>query len=565
MEAEEAASFNHSLLKGLASCNAKTRTKSINSLLNWLSSQTLISDDEFKKLWKALFYCMWHCDKIENQIHLINRLSTLLPNLPFPVSLSYFSHFLLTMRREWPGIDRLRLDKFYLLVRSFVRNFFVLLKNTNWDLSTLEDFVRVLEKDSILYVGDNDGKKGDNGLGNGVSYHIVSVFCDELKPFLPLRLEVLNFLLRPFLGVLCKSDNKVLVNKVKCNVFDYLIKNGKGLLSVKKLEESEVDQKTEVFLFGTIALGLGFASRLFELGSSVDCVQGNRKVVFSLHEEFLKLEKEKVLLGFDVSLPEVVDEVPNLIRINGDFNEAGHSMKMNGVVAGELSDVKSKESKKGSKENKTKKKKKKKKGVNNSGGVTENDSSCDSEMVSVDNNSNVEGQDGVDGIELNETLISNLQQQFEKIAAESGLDGDGVSAIESPATVQVKDKSTKKRKRSKSVPVADMTSQNDVNKEEAAPNTEDKSGKRVRFVMKNNIVWKPHNPLPPQSVRIPPSSTPRGSALKKGLSPGPIRDTTQETKKAKKKKPSPLKRAKKVKSVSPSVKRVKKKVMPMSS
>ncbi|KMT03287.1 hypothetical protein BVRB_8g198280 [Beta vulgaris subsp. vulgaris] len=552
MESEEPSqeSLGTSLIKGLASCNSSSRSKSLKTLLNWLSSQTLISDDDFKKLWKALFYCMWHCDKIENQTNLINRLSSLLPNLPFPLSLSYFSHFLLTMRREWPGIDHLRLDKFYLLIRYFVRNLFVLLKNMNWDLSILGEFVVVLEKKAFFFV-DDDGK-GDNGLGNGVTYHIVSVFFDEIKVFLPLNLEVLNLLFRPFLGVLSVSDNKVFVGKVKSHVFDCLIKNGKGLLSAKKLGEcGEVDGKDERVLFGTIALVMGFGTRLYELGSSPDCVQGNRKVLFGLNDEFLKLEKEMASLGTDVSLPEVDDEVPELVPINGEVRGNENSRKMNGVVEVEPSKKKSKESKKASKE-----KKKKKNGVTSSGGASGNGSNNDIEMVSISDSLNTKVEDEVDALELNEVSISNLQKQFEKIAAESGLDGDGVSALESPTTVQINGKAGKKRKRSKAVANGD---QDDVEKEEVVPNTEDKSSKKVRFAMKNNIVWKPHSPLPPQSVRIPPSSTPRGSALKKGVSPGPIRDTTLDVKRAKKKKQSPLKKARKVKSISPSVKRTKKK------
>eukprot|EP00246_Nothoceros_aenigmaticus_P016537 TRINITY_DN7598_c0_g2_i1.p1 TRINITY_DN7598_c0_g2~~TRINITY_DN7598_c0_g2_i1.p1 ORF type:complete len:403 (-),score=59.44 TRINITY_DN7598_c0_g2_i1:496-1632(-) len=47
--------------------------------------------------------------------------------------------------------------------------------------------------------------------------------------------------------------------------------------------------------------------------------------------------------------------------------------------------------------------------------------------------------------------------------------------------------------------------------------------KKVRFSLKNNLVWKPNSaPLPPQFMRTPPSATPRGSALKPGLLPGPL-------------------------------------------
>ncbi|KNA04299.1 hypothetical protein SOVF_200950 [Spinacia oleracea] len=538
-----------SLIKGLASCDTLIRSKSLKTILNWLSSQTLVSDDDYKKLWKALFYCMWHCDKIQNQTQLIRRLSSLLPTLPYPLSLSYFSHFLLTMRREWPGIDHLRLDKFYLLIRHFVRNLFVLFKNVNWDLAILGEFVGVLEKNAFFFV-DDDGK-GDNGLGNGVTYHIVSVFCDEVKPFLPVNLGVLNLLFRPFIGVLSRSDNKVLVGKIKSNVFDYLIKNAKGFLGAKKSGgSSEVNEEDDTVLFGTIALVMGFETRFYELGSSPACLQGNRKVIFGLHEDFSKLEKEKVALGIDVSLPEVDGEVPLLVPMNVEVNEVEQSTKPIN------------ESKKASKEKKSKKKRKKNEG-SNPGGASVNDSNGDTEMANVESENTVV-EDGGNTVEvINEDLISNLQKQFEKIAAESGLDGDGVSALESPTKVQVSSKTAKKRKRSKSVSNADS---NGVGKEEAVLNTEDKSGKRVRFAMKNNIVWKPQNPLPPLNVRIPPSSTPRGSALKKGLSPGPIRDSSHDLKKGKKKKPSPLKKSKKVKSISPSLKRVKKKkVKPMSA
>lgn len=44
----------------------------------------------------------------------------------------YFRVFMRTMQREWFGIDRLRLDKFLLLVRRLVRALFVHLRRSNW-------------------------------------------------------------------------------------------------------------------------------------------------------------------------------------------------------------------------------------------------------------------------------------------------------------------------------------------------------------------------------------------------------------------------------------------------
>lgn len=108
-----------SLIKQLASCNKPTRDKSLRLLLNkWLPSQHEISNDDMKKIWKGLFYCVWHADKTLVQSELIDLLSSLLLSLPLPLSIHYFSVFLLTIRREWPGIDSHRSDLFYLMIHS---------------------------------------------------------------------------------------------------------------------------------------------------------------------------------------------------------------------------------------------------------------------------------------------------------------------------------------------------------------------------------------------------------------------------------------------------------------
>ena len=44
----------------------------------------------------------------------------------------YFTVFLSTMKREWFGIDRLRLDKFMMLVRTFMKALFQYLQARKW-------------------------------------------------------------------------------------------------------------------------------------------------------------------------------------------------------------------------------------------------------------------------------------------------------------------------------------------------------------------------------------------------------------------------------------------------
>ena len=48
------------------------------------------------------------------------------------VGFFYFAAFIATMRREWFGIDRLRLDKYLMLVRKLVGSMFGYMHARRW-------------------------------------------------------------------------------------------------------------------------------------------------------------------------------------------------------------------------------------------------------------------------------------------------------------------------------------------------------------------------------------------------------------------------------------------------
>ncbi|KDP35749.1 hypothetical protein JCGZ_10521 [Jatropha curcas] len=541
-----------SLIKQLASCDNKTRNKALGLLLkSWLPSQSQIPDEDMKKLWKGLFYCVWHSDKAGPQAHLIHRLSSLLPQLDLRVSIQYFSVFLLTMRREWTGIDRLRLDKFYLLIRKFLHFFFNIMKRNSWDSELSTRLMDVLVQHTFL--------ADDKLLGNGVNYHIASVFLEELKPFLPLSKPMIHVLLGPFLTVMGKVSDKILLDKIKSNVFNSLLEMGNKLLELKKSKD-DVNFVDDEMVLGSIALVFGFSAKFYELGSAVECPQGNRKLLFRLHELFLKLEKDFASSGIDISLPEVnqdndEDEVPKLVPITTEMDVEVDGM--NTDVAKLSSSNRLRKCKKSKKASGSSGKKAKK----HNGGSFNCDTEEEDNLVITNNgNANEESNHDANLITFNESVISNLQMQFEKVADEMGLDNKVRSGCDVP---EVTGKSTisKKRKRAKSKDRQQSENPGSTGEENAeggatAKSTE-KSAKKVRFSMKNNLVWKPHSPLPPQSLRIPPSVTPRGSALKKGIPPGPIREMPA-AKKAKQKAKSMKKNRKGISIIGPSIKRLRK-------
>ncbi|XP_014510234.2 ribosomal RNA processing protein 1 homolog isoform X1 [Vigna radiata var. radiata] len=526
MEEEQASQVGRSLIKQLACCNKTTREKALRLLLkSWLPSQSQpLSNDDAKKLWKGLFYCMWHSDKPLIQADLVDRLSSLLLSLHLPLSVQYFSIFLLTMRREWSGIDALRLDKFYLLIRRFVSKFFSLLKTNSWDLQLVESLMGVFDEGTF-------SAQENKAHGNGVNYHIATVFLEELRSFLPLKQQVLEVLLKPFISALGRVHDKVLVGKIRSGVFELLLKNGKALLGIKKSGDEIADSSDEVVVLGTVALTMGFSGRLYEMGSSAECWQGNRKVLFALHSEFLKLEKEAVNSGVQILIPDVVDEeeVPELVPL-GPAEVVG-----NGEVLKKCEKDKEVIGNGGESTERRRKKKKKKKGDSSDlAGAAQSGK----ENVASENGDNA--NDG-NAMVFSETVIANLQKQFEKVAEETGLDEEAASVSDSPEVVSATSKTvSKKRKRTKSLKGKASQDSADLNgvvgKESAVAKSGEKSAKKVRFSMKNNLVWKPHSPLPPQSLRLPPSATPRGSALKKGVPPGPIREMPPPIKKQKMKK-----------------------------
>ncbi|XP_008799436.1 ribosomal RNA processing protein 1 homolog B-like [Phoenix dactylifera] len=537
------------IAKRLASCNKSVRDRAVRALIAWLPQQpdAAVSEGDLLKIWKGLFYCVWHSDKLPVQVDLINRLASLLEALEAPLAARYFEAFILTIRREWGGIDFLRLDKFYLLIRRFLRHLFLLLRKNDWDLDLSARLIGILSEKSLL--------AADKYPAQGVNYHIAEIFLDEITEFLPLSVETLDVLLKPFLSVLEKSPDKVLVHKIKVNVFDQLLQHGAKLLDVEKAG-NQVESGTDIEKFGKITLVLIFSKKFLDSASASETLQGNRKALFGLHDGFLKLEKDLEKSGVHISVQHL--ENGNSLKVpEPGVSENSELLEVEMGSGGGASDdqppkKKKKKSKKASGGTEKKSKSKKKKSLDSN--TETNDAEPIIEVNNVINGGNVkwDATETHDLINFDECVISGLQKQFEKAAAEAGMANDNERLSALPASL-VTDTMPKKRKRAKSADWKTTTSGSDADGGSIAGKSREQSVKKVRFSMKKNLVWKPHNPLPPQSLRLPPSATPRGSALKKGIPPGPIKETPPTVKKIKVKSNS-VKKGRKRSAVSSAVK-----------
>ncbi|KAK8918265.1 hypothetical protein KSP39_PZI021098 [Platanthera zijinensis] len=524
------------IAKQLAACKQSSRNSAVRLLCSWLSNQNDdpsaagVVDPELIKIWKGLFFCMWHSDKAPAQLELINRLAFILSSLPPPLAGNYLEAFLITIRREWSGIDFFRLNKFYLLIRKFLRHVFILIKNNSWNLDLTDRIIGILLKGSLLST--------DKFSAAGVNYHISEIFLDELSDFLPLAKETLDLMLSSFISVMQTTTDKILVKKIKVNIFDRLAAKGSDLLK-------GADAGIDVEKFGKIALAMGFSKKFFDSAAADETRQTNRRVLFGLHRRYLKLYKELEKLGLDISLENLNNGV--LVRESALDMEAGNAIttgSCNDFIEETGDDQKKKKKRRRRRMLKkderhfdvteviSKTKKKKRKCL---GSSTENnaidcikmtkskkkklaDSPVEdngAEEALRDPRAVINNENGKsfscsnDMISFDDTLKSILQKHIEKLASESGITA----------------KLSKKRKHSKS-----------TGKQKVSENSEDLDGgcgagksaekaKKVSFSLNSNLIWKPQNPMPPQSLRLPPSATPRGSALKRGLSPGPIRES----------------------------------------
>ncbi|KAK8953310.1 hypothetical protein KSP40_PGU015680 [Platanthera guangdongensis] len=113
------------------------------------------------------------------------------------------------------------------------------------------------------------------------------------------------------------TTDKILVKKMKVNIFDRLAANGSDLLK-------GADAGSDVEKFGKIALAMGFSKKFFDSAAADETQQTNRRVLFGLHRRYLKLYKELEKLGLDISLENLNNGV--LVRESAHDMEDGNAI-----------------------------------------------------------------------------------------------------------------------------------------------------------------------------------------------------------------------------------------------
>ncbi|XP_065597708.1 ribosomal RNA processing protein 1 homolog B [Cyrtonyx montezumae] len=223
----------------LAANEKRIRDRAVKKLRGYISLRTQrqdggFSQEELLKIWKGLFYCMWMQDKPLLQEELANNISQLIHVIQNTEAQHLFIRtFWQTMSREWNGIDNLRLDKYYMLIRMILRQSFEVLKRNDWDESLRELLLQLLMEEVM---------DPDSNAPKGIKFHFIDIYLQELAKVGAKELTAeqnLKFI-EPFCNFVAKSKDPSVMHAVASGVFEIIVDQSPYAIEdlMKELENS---------------------------------------------------------------------------------------------------------------------------------------------------------------------------------------------------------------------------------------------------------------------------------------------------------------------------------------
>lgn len=171
--------------------------------------------------------------------------------------LAFLEGFWDTLVSEWSGLDKHRIDKYYLLVRRFVAAGFRLLAEEKWSPAAVARFGRIMGKFEGGVLSTNDPRVPDS-----LTYHLSDIYLDELEKVLQLNdgteekeeveeeeeeeelaLVPTLELLKPFVDALATAKSKAMYERIWGNIFSPLLED--TLRAAARVEDSEDEEEEE--------------------------------------------------------------------------------------------------------------------------------------------------------------------------------------------------------------------------------------------------------------------------------------------------------------------------------
>jgi len=299
----------------LADEDRKVRDKCLAKIKNYITSRTATENDAFSeedliKLWKGLHYCMWMCDKAIIQEELNERICNLIDcfNSNDKQVMMFVKVYFLTIVREWNGIDKWRMDKFMMMMRSMLRKTLAYLGSRKWDTTLVKQFNKIMLAYPLNINQEN--------IPDGISYHIADIYLEELakvgETLKPIRAVKM---LQMFIKLMAISKKRPFVQHVEKRLFEQIIECSDVGISpeieteleeirangLQIGEEEDMSEYTVKFNYSKIA------TRLFKAANSAECITRNKKSIYDLVKKFRALAKDVYPID-DYNLPPLHDK-----------------------------------------------------------------------------------------------------------------------------------------------------------------------------------------------------------------------------------------------------------------
>ncbi|XP_036898960.1 ribosomal RNA processing protein 1 homolog A [Sturnira hondurensis] len=234
------------LAQRLAGNEQVTRDRAVRKLRKYIVARTQrtaggFTHDELLKVWKGLFYCMWMQDKPLLQEELGRTISQLLHAFQTTEAQHLFIQtFWQTMNREWTGIDRLRLDKFYMLMRLVLKESLTALRTRGWEERQTKQLLELLTTE-ILHP--------DSQAPNGVKSHFIEIFLEELARVGAAELTAdqnLKFI-DPFCRIAAQTKDSLVLHNITRGIFETIVEQAPFAIEdlMDEMEEEEEEEGDE--------------------------------------------------------------------------------------------------------------------------------------------------------------------------------------------------------------------------------------------------------------------------------------------------------------------------------
>nr|CAD2192211.1 unnamed protein product [Meloidogyne enterolobii] len=242
-------------------------------------SKNGFTTDSLDRLCKGLHYALWMQDKMLLQEELADNILQLLGLLKDQNQIFEFVKALLfTLSKEWPKIDRWRMDKFLMFLRKIIRVLFFQLKEQKFNSQAIQNYLTFFSQTLI---------SEKSKIFESLKYHCVSVWLDELDNAFGEGLDSLEFI-KPFTLLMKENISDVFFESICTDIFDTILHDFSESLAQKKAENANSDQNMEE-KESTPCLTFDYekiAQLLFDSGKNPKIKSKRRKRIYSLCKQF---------------------------------------------------------------------------------------------------------------------------------------------------------------------------------------------------------------------------------------------------------------------------------------